>query len=258
MRLGIYSKSNLRDHPIKTSLTDGLRALGQEVVELDELGDTSGYQYLLVFGGDGTMLYAATRSACPVLGINLGNVGFLTQVEADIDAQGIIDTLKDCDIESKPILEVCINSKRYLALNDFVVKTTSPRPISLSVNVNGSFVDKYHSDGLIVSTPSGSTAYSLSAGGPVVSPDVKAIIINPICAHSLHSRPLIVSDGCTLDITIDGENTWLIVDGREQVALGDFTDIRISVSNQKAQFISDKKNFYNKLLDKMNKWGVTK
>ena len=258
MKLAIYSKANLKKHPIKVSLTYDLRALGHEVVELDQLSEAIDCQFLLAFGGDGTMLHVASRTNCPILGINLGNVGFLTQLESNVDANEIISTLVNGSIEQRPLLEVSVGDEKFIALNDFVIKTTSPRPISLSVKIDGKFVDKYHADGLIVSTPAGSTAYSLSAGGPILSPDVKAIVINPICAHSLHSRPLIVSDHCKLDITIDGEKPWLIVDGREQVALDDYSNIQIYVSDKKAQFISDKHNFYNKLLEKMNKWGVTK
>ena len=258
MKLAIYSKANLKGHPIKVSLTHDLRALGHEVVELDQLSEAIDCQFLLAFGGDGTMLHVASRTNCPVLGINLGNVGFLTQLESNVDANKIISTLVNGSIEQRPLLEVSIGNEKFFALNDFVIKTTSPRPISLSVKIEGKFVDKYHADGLIVSTPAGSTAYSLSAGGPILSPDVKAIVINPICAHSLHSRPLIVSDHCKLDIEIDGEKPWLIVDGREQIALDDYSNIQIYVSDKKAQFIEDKNNFYNKLLEKMNKWGVTK
>ena len=258
MKLAIYSKANLKEHPIKVTLTDDLKALGHEVVELDQSSEATDCQYLLAFGGDGTMLHVASRTNCPILGINLGNVGFLTQLESNVDANEIIGALTGGSIVHRPLLEVSVGDEKFFALNDFVIKTTSPRPISLSVKIDGKFVDKYHADGLIVSTPAGSTAYSLSAGGPILSPDVKAIVINPICAHSLHSRPLIVSDHCKLDIEIDGEKPWLIVDGREQVALDDNSNIQIYVSDKKAQFIEDKNNFYNKLLEKMNKWGVTK
>ena len=257
MRLAVYSKNNLKDNSAKTLLTSDLISLGHDVVELDDISNLQGFDCLLVFGGDGTMLYSATHADCPILGINLGNVGFLAQYESNVTASKLVDSIKSGQYETKPLLKTCLGGEELLSLNDFVVKTTSPRPIYLSVTINGVFVDKYHADGLIIATPVGSTAYSLSAGGPIVSPDVDAIIINPICAHSLHSRPLIVSGESRIEIETEGDNAVLVADGREQIDLNNTSVIQIAKSEKVAKFVCDSNNFYNKLLEKMNKWGVT-
>jgi NAD+ kinase len=104
----------------------------------------------------------------------------------------------------------------------------------MSLEVNGEFVDKYHADGLIVATPTGSTAYSMSAGGPIVSPKVDGIIINPICAHSLHSRPIIISGDSTVKITVEGDNAQFIADGSQQISLDNTQSIQISKSSKMA------------------------
>ena len=126
------------------------------------------------------------------------------------------------------------------------------------MKVDGQFVDKYHADGVIISTPTGSTAYSLSAGGPIVSPGVNAIIINPICPHSLHSRPLIVSGDSKIDVLIEGGGGILVADGDRQVDVDNSTTIEITKSAKQAKFVCGNDNFYKKLLEKMNKWGVAK
>ena len=257
MKLAVYSKANLKANPSKVMLTQRIQAHGHALVEIDSLDCVNNFDRILVFGGDGTMLYTATHASCPIVGINLGNVGFLTQHEASVSADELIATIESSDYDMRPMLETTIYGNRQLALNDFVIKTTSSRPIFMTVEIDGKFVDKYHADGLIVATPTGSTAYSLSAGGPILSPDVNGIIINPICAHSLHSRPLIISDNSKIDITIDGENALIIADGRESYDLKDMATLQISKSEKCARFVRDKSNFYNKLLEKMNKWGVT-
>ena len=123
MKLAIYSKANLKEHPIKVTLTDDLKALGHEVVELDQLSEATDCQFLLVFGGDGTMLYVASRTNCPILGINLGNVGFLTQMESNVDANEIISTLVNGSIVHRPLLEVSIGDEKFFALNDHISST---------------------------------------------------------------------------------------------------------------------------------------
>lgn len=258
MKIAVYTKRKLKENTVKISLVKGLVDYGFSVIELDDLNNLDGFDRLLVFGGDGTMLYCATHANCPIVGINLGNVGFLTQHEANVSVEELICAIHSSCLEDRPLLETAVEGKRCLSLNEFVIKTTSSRPISFSVKINGDFVDTYHADGIIIATPTGSTAYSLSAGGPILSPDVNAIIINPICPHSLHSRPLIVSGESKIDIKIDGDDAVLITDGREQIDLKNMTDIQISKANQSATFVCGNNNFYNKLLEKMNKWGVTR
>lgn len=258
MKVAVYSKSIFKNHPTKDMLTTGLKNLGHCVVEIDDFDCLKDFDRLLVFGGDGTMLHSACNSDCPIVGVNLGNVGFLTQFESSVTVAELSRAIENDKFDCKPLLKSIVNGTCQVALNDFVIKTTSSRPISLSVKVDGEYVDKYHADGLIVASPIGSTAYSLSAGGPIVSPDVDAIIINPICAHSLHSRPLIISGNSIVEVTIEGDNLMVIADGREQINLDNASTIQVSKSSKQARFVQNGNNtFYNKLLEKMNKWGTT-
>ena len=257
MKIAVYSKSNLKEHPKKVALIKGLISLGYDVSELNSLTDVADFERLLVFGGDGTMLIAGISVQCPILGVNLGNVGFLTQFEADVSLKELTRAIESQNYVYKSLLQASINGESHVALNDIVIRTTSSKPISLSLKINDQFVDKYHADGLIIATPAGSTAYSLSAGGPILSPNVDAIIINPICAHSLHSRPLIVSSDSNIEVSLEGEHSVLIADGREQIDLQNASIIQISKSQRKATFVCETSNFYNKLLEKMNRWGVT-
>ena len=258
MKVAVYSKTNLKDNEVKQSLSSKLSALGHDIVELDDLTDNStDFDRLLVFGGDGTMLYASTRAKCPILGVNLGNVGFLTHYESNVMAEDLSNALESSNFQCRNLLETTVGNVTQYALNDFVVRTTSCRPIFLSVKINGVFAHKYHADGIIVSSPTGSTAYSLSAGGPIVAPDVDAIIINPICAHSLNSRPIIVSGNSKIEIEVESIDALMIADGREQIKLEKIDKIEILKSSKTAKFIGVNTNFYNKLYEKMNKWGFT-
>ncbi len=257
MKLAIYSKKNLQNHPVKINLTDELKNMGYDVVEPESLSEDLNCDRLLVFGGDGTMLHAATMANCPIVGVNLGNVGFLTQFEADANAEDLDTAFRDTKIFERNLLETNTSIGSLKALNDITVKGKSPRPITLSVFVDDNFVDKYHADGIIVSTPTGSTAYSLSAGGPVLAPDMDAIVINPICPHSLHSRTLIVKADSAVTINVDGDDSVIIADGNTEIPVENNT-VSIKKSEQIAQFIgNDNSNFYKKLLEKMNRWGTT-
>ncbi len=214
---------------------------------------------LLVFGGDGTVLEAVNnvRSDVIVTGINLGNLGFLTQFEKDSDAKAIIDAINEAKFDERMTLAVNCNDVSLVALNEIVVKSATSRPIFIDVYVDSKFVDSYHSDGAIVSSPTGSTAYSLSAGGPILAPDVDAIVIIPICAHSLHSRPLVVSSKSKIELRLkDGEKATLCSDGENIENLTDFSSVNIQKSSKNIRFLAVKEdNFYKKLIQKMNRWG---
>ena len=163
------------------------------------------------------------------------------------------------------LLDVLVGAdeEEFCALNEVVIKTYGTRPITLDVSVDGKFVDSYHSDGLIISSPAGSTAYSLSAGGPVLAPDVDALVINPICAHSLHSRPLVVSASSTVKVTVTSTSARgmvanVIIDGNNRYSMQMDESVIVTKSAKKAEFISvDGDSFYTKLLQKMNRWGTT-
>lgn len=214
---------------------------------------------LIVFGGDGTVLEAVKNVGDDVIvtGINGGNLGFLTQFEKDCAIEDILNAIKDGKFDKRMTLEVDCDDLHDTALNEIVLKSATSRPVFIDVYVDGKFVDSYHSDGAIVSSPTGSTAYSLSAGGPVLAPDVDAIVIIPICAHSLHSRPLVVNSNSKIRLQLaKSEIATLCADGENIANISGDKCITIEKSAKYIKFLAVKEdNFYKKLLNKMNRWG---
>ncbi|MCI9031260.1 MAG: NAD(+)/NADH kinase [Clostridia bacterium] len=223
------------------------------------------FDILLTVGGDGTILRIATYCAehdIAILGINLGTVGFLTEVELDsLNLIPKILTEKEFLYEKRSLLCVNHNGKTSYALNEIVLtRDFSDRMIALGVYVNDKLADKYYCDGFIVSSPTGSTAYSLSAGGCVLSPDVKAMSILPINSHSLHSRPIIVSDEATVKISVlsAGKSCAVIADGQTVGKIKTQDELSVSTAKKQLSFLRlNKSNFYEKLLSKLNIWSVT-
>lgn len=180
----------------------------------------------LVAGGDGTLLWVARSAAprdIPLLGINLGSLGFLTELQPDEAFSGLERVLLgEYQIELRKTLRVRYvprdnQPREYALLNDAVVtKSALARMIRIDVHVDGEYVVSYTSDGLIVSTPTGSTAYSLSAGGPILDPRMSAFVIAPICPHTMSHRPLVVPGDVSLDVSLhsDGEEVYLTLDGQ--------------------------------------------
>ncbi len=163
----------------------------------------------IVVGGDGTLLHSARGLAdydVPLLGINLGRLGFL----ADIPSDEMLATLSEIfsghyQEEQRFLLQAEINGQSYTAFNDVVIhKWNIARMIELETYIDGAFVESQRSDGLIISTPTGSTAYALSGGGPLLQPNLNAIVMVPICPHTLSNRPIVVSGDSTLELTISG------------------------------------------------------
>jgi NAD+ kinase len=200
-----------------------------------EVGEWQGVQLVVVLGGDGTLLAAAKRFArygYPLVGVNLGRLGFLTQVEvANLYRDVAAFLAGHGEVEERLMIEARVERagrevSRYLALNDVVVaKGPFARMVRMVTYVGATRVATYSADGIILSTPTGSTAYSLSAGGPIVGPDVDAIIITPICPHSLTSRPLLVGPGQEIRVVVSSPHleTLLTVDGQkgERILPGD-------------------------------------
>jgi NAD+ kinase len=192
---------------------------------------------LMVFGGDGTMLRVAREIAgsnTPIVGINTGSLGFLTDVQAH-QLSLALDQIwaGKTQLETRPLIEAVAPSFTKLALNDFVVtRGALPRLIELDVAVNGEPLTRYRCDGLIVCSPTGSTAYSLAAGGAVISPDAEVFSITPICPHTLSNRSVIVSLNSTIVVKALSERveTILSADGQPPTTLsvGDEINIRRS------------------------------
>lgn len=224
-------------------------------------------QFLLVLGGDGTMLAAARLAAprqIPILPINMGSLGFLTSFTLDELYPALEETLAgNSSVSQRVMLQAelvragsVIESQR--ALNDVVIhKGALARMIQLELNINSDFVCRYRADGLIVSSPTGSTAYSLSAGGPIVHPAVEAFIITPICPHMLTDRPVVVRDYCCLEVKLNGdtESVYLTLDGQRGVPLEPTDIVRVTRAKEQLQLIQPPKKPYFEILRSKLKWG---
>ena len=223
--------------------------------------------FMLVLGGDGTFLSCARaveHHDTPILGIHLGDLGFLAKVTLDDIFQRLDQVAKgDYLIEKRSMVKAVLKKsggeKVLYGLNDFVVTSgESHRLLVSEVFVNGNRVSEYRSDGLIVATPTGSTAYSLSSGGPIIAPDVDSFVITPISAHSLNSRPLVVSNKSSIEIKFSNYNKDIvfITDGQLHEILRPNDVVLISNSNFQIGLIDfDDTDYFHTLRTKMG-WGT--
>lgn len=252
--------SLLMDAEQKERLTVSLGAeplRGVDFVGGDELFSAS--EAIVVLGGDGTILKAARRCApggVPLIGVNLGRVGYMAELE--IDELGLLNRLVDEEyaLEKRMMLEADIGGQGSFALNEAVLGGESLfRMVEIELYCDGKLVNRYRADGLIASTPTGSTAYSLSAGGAVVDPCMDAIIITPICTHSLSAVPIVFSAASVLEMkNVSGreERLCLCLDGCESFSLGYGESVRISRSALEVNLLRLKDGgFYEVLRRKM-------
>lgn len=222
---------------------------------------------IISLGGDGTLLRAArlaTTEDIPVFGVNLGGLGFLTQIGID-DLEKSLEKLYQGRyfLDERMMLSCIVKRKeeeikKFTALNDVVIgKGAFARIICLATYVNNDYVITYSADGLVVSTSTGSTAYSLSAGGPIVNPNINSIILTPICPHTLSARPLIIGENDQVKITLEvsEEEVMVTIDGQEGFILKPKDEVIIKKSDHKARLITFKeKSFYAILREKL-RWS---
>jgi NAD+ kinase len=224
-------------------------------------------EIVLVLGGDGTMLSVSRLVApkgIPILGINLGSLGFITEVNRDEIFSAVDKMLNDgCAIEERMMLTAAIhrNGKKiadYTVLNDVVInKGALARIIDLETNINSRYVTTYKADGLIISTPTGSTAYSLSAGGPILYPTLDSIVVTPICSHTLTNRPIVVPGNSKIEIIIKSlsEDVFLTLDGQVGFSLRMDDVVEISKSPFKTKLLVPIERDYFQVLRTKLKWG---
>ena len=225
---------------------------------------------VVVFGGDGTILRtarAAAPQAIPILGVNLGAFGFLAEVNGP-DVETALHRLLagDYQLDERMMLQARVErsaptAQEFIALNDIVLtKSGYARLVKLDTHVNGEHLATHLADGLIVATPTGSTAYSLSAGGPIVHPAVDGIVLTPICAHTLNSRAVLVSGGDTIAIRVEPVGTAppppiLTVDGQEGFPLRIGDEVRVARSPHRTRLVRlGRGGFYSILRAKLT-WG---
>lgn len=230
--------------------------------QLPELVDA-----VIVLGGDGTMLSVARLVAhkdIPILGINLGGLGFITEINRS-EIKDAIDKMlvEECEVEERLMLKVHIHRlgekiSDYLVLNDVVInKGALARIIDLETFIDHQYVTTYKADGLIISTPTGSTAYNLSAGGPIIHPTLNSVVITPICPHTLTNRPLVISYESMIEIVLqsESEDVFLTLDGQVGYSIRKGDRVEIMRSEHKTKLlIPCEKNYFNILRTKL-KWG---
>jgi NAD+ kinase len=222
------------------------------------------YDMLIAVGGDGTMLRAGHLCApvgVPILGINLGRLGFLIQVERG-DWHDMLDRLLDGQawIENRMMLRVDLmrsgeTAGTWHALNECVVSRGQYlRPVRLSASADGHLLTTYVADGLIASTATGSTAYALAAGGPILPPELRNILIVPIAPHLSVDRAVVLAEGSSVDISIHSENAVLSVDGQIPVGLAEDDHVEVRAAEYTARFVrfGDAGYFYRNLTAHMN------
>jgi NAD+ kinase len=240
-------------------------ATGFEVVARDDMASRP-LNFVIVLGGDGTLLSAAravAKSDIPVLGVNLGSLGFLTEVPLE-NLYTTLQSIEDscCNVDTRSMVRCDVMRQdtsiaQYDALNDVVVgKGTIARLNHCDVYVDRLFVSRYQADSLIVSTPTGSTAYSLAAGGPILMPSVEAFVITPVSAHSLTHRPLVVRDTAEIEIVVKtGEDeAYLSVDGQVGMPMFDGDRVRCRKSQYQVKLLHVQGTFFDVLRTKL-KWG---
>jgi len=250
------------DEETASSLNDASKGHSREHVAATS-------ELLLVLGGDGTLLAAARVAAAkniPILPINMGSLGFLTSFMLDELYPALEDIIAGrLTISERVMLHVELHRAgkiidKQSVLNEVVVnKGALARMIDLELMIDGEFVCRYRVDGLIVATPTGSTAYSLSAGGPIVHPSVESWVITPICPHTLSDRPVVIRDSSSVEIDLSAgtESVFLTLDGQTGIPMEPADTVRMKRAAERLKLIQPQKKSYFEILHSKLKWGET-
>lgn len=222
---------------------------------------------IISIGGDGTFLSAAhitNFNEIPLIGINIGSVGFLADIEDNNFEKSLTKVVNgEYSTISRMVLDITVIRRgsivsKYNALNDIYINRSSiPRLVSLSVWYGEDYITDYIADGIVISTPSGSTAYSLAAGGPIVAPGLEAFVVTPICPHSLGERPIVLSSDRNIKLKVNAKNPspLLSVDGLNSIMLEPNDEIIVSFQGKSANLIQlSEKSYFDTLREKLN-WG---
>ncbi len=281
-RIAIVARHKSRDAvDIATELADWLERRGLVVVvdkgvqrarsrDAETFDCEENYDLVVVLGGDGTLLSVARSVApgVPILGINLGRLGFLTELTRSELYPSLVKVLSgEFEVEKRTLFDVEVErasgpTEHFRAFNDAVIaKSALARIIEMSLEIDGRLVARLRADGLIISTPNGSTAYNLSAGGPIVYPPLPVAVVTPICAHALSLRPIVVPDEGPIEVVLESvleterEEVFLTVDGQDGTRIGYRDRVRVRRAPSPVHLVrmSDR-TFYDSLRLKL-KWG---
>ena len=278
MRIAIVA--NIRKDGIKTIIPRFIELLEKEGIEAvleEELSKIVGEQFpfchasmlfndvemIISFGGDGTILHTAHLSegkGIPILGVNLGKVGFLAEISPD-EIDKIPSRIKKGDYEILDRMAFCAETSRrqkYFALNDVVVdRNADTRILSLTVSINSDFAGEFSADGLIISTPTGSTAHSMAAGGPLVMPECGVFVLTPICPHSLTIRPMIIEGSRKIKLGVTDGCARMAVDGQSFVDVPAGCEVNIERVEKPVRVARFRDQTYFDILHKRLRWGVS-
>lgn len=246
IKLGIFvNEAKDKDLSITNNIITTARTCNVqcEVAKLD-----GKYDFIISLGGDGTFL-AATKKFLdiPILGVNLGHLGFLTEVPKDEIEKVVFNLVNgNFSIEERFLIETEINEEKLYALNDIVINRAkdTTRLLNLAVSFDNKYADNYMADGLIISTPTGSTAYSLSAGGPIIEPKLDVLVVTPICAHSFHHRPVIIGADTLIGVSSKENDFMVTADGQITLKYEGNTGIKINKSDTKVKIVKFEDRFF--------------
>lgn len=245
---------------IDKSVSEYMNKYQNMAIPLEEM-DTD---IIIAVGGDGTILRAQSfisSKNIPLLGINMGTVGFLTEIDPEHVFESLEQVLTgEYEVEKRTQLQFKHNKEISNALNEVVIMTRKPaKMLHMEIIVDDEVAEELKADGLIISTPNGSTAYSMSAGGPIVDPQVTAFIIVPICPFKLGYRPIVVSDDSEIKVKLlrEGKKAIAVIDGQSEEEINYMDEIVFRKSDDKACFVRLSMGFYRKVREKLIKGGIT-
>lgn len=261
MKLGIFYNERQTDYENAARLARMIEERGGEALIFSAIAKIEGVERLLVLGGDGTMLRAAKRASAfgiPLVGVNYGNLGFLAEFERGEEEKAVELAMSNCATLSRSMLEIALDGKKHYCLNELSllhpVGENKPSGVGkISVEIDGSKAGDFIADGLIVATPTGSTAYSLSAGGCVMTPDSKTFMLTPVCAFSLRSRPIVFPDSCTLTIAYTEDTLMLYGDGDYLGQINGEHRLTVKKAERSALLLTaDQSGYFRRLTQKIN------
>ena len=260
MKLGIFYNDRQTDYENAARLAQMIEGLGGEAFIFSDVSQIQGDR-LIVLGGDGTVLRAAKRAAelgIPLVGVNYGNLGFLAEFERGEEEKAVQLAMSECATLSRSMLEVDLDGTKSYCLNEIsllhpVNEHKSSGVAKISVEIDGSNPGDFAADGLIVATPTGSTAYSLSAGGCVMTPDSNTFMLTPVCAFSLRSRPIVFPDSCTLTLAYTKDTLMLYGDGDYLGKVSGQSKLTIKKAARTALLLTaDPGGYFRRLTQKIN------
>lgn len=233
-----------------------LKKMGVELADMDA-------DMIIAIGGDGTILRTQSfvnGKKIPIFGINLGTVGFLTEIDPENTFSALEEVLSgNYFIEKRTLLRVYHGRELPSALNEVVMMTKKPaKMLHIEISVDEEVVEELRADGIIVATPSGSTAYSMSAGGPIVDPRVEAFLIVPICPFKLGARPIVVSNKSEIKVKLlrEGKKAVAVIDGQFEEEFTYPEELVFKKSDSHAYFVRLNKDFYKKVREKLTEGGI--